>query len=382
MLDTSPGEQRYRAMRKVTVVGAVTNFLLALTQTVGGVLVQSQALIADGMHTVSDLLSDFLVLVAARKANAPADQDHRYGHERIETLTTVGLGLALVGVGLWIMVDAVGRLLSPETLLSPGPIALLLAVLGIVAKEALYHYTARAASRLDSGLLKANAWHHRSDVLSSIIVLLGLGTTLLGFPFMDAVAAILVALLIAVMGARFIWNSASELIDTGISIQEEERMLALVRSIDGVVGVHELRTRRMGTGLLADVHIEVHPKISVSEGHRIAESVAQILRSRQKELREVLVHVDPEDDRAAAPSSHLPCREELLEKLRLQWQAIPGALPMDDVVLHYLQGKVHLDIQLPGENFSSLQQARQVSRQIEAASRELAGIGEVRIMIH
>lgn len=374
-------ETRYQTTRRATLVGAFTNGALAVLQILGGLLAQSQALIADGLHTLSDLASDFMVVFAARKASAPADQDHPYGHGRIETLATVLLGLVLLGVALGILIDAFNRLMDPETLLTPGPIALLLAATAIIAKETLYRYTVRVAKRISSGMLLANAWHHRSDVLSSVVVLIGIGATLMGFPFMDALAAAIVALMIGLMGARIIWRSASELIDTGIKPEEEKHLLDSVSGIDGVTGVHELRTRHMGNGLLADIHVEVDPRISVSEGHRIAESVAQTLRQARDDLREVLVHIDPEDDRAAAPSSHLPSRSELLTKLRLQWQPIPGALPPDEVVLHYLDGHIDIDLHLPLDRFASAEDAETTRAEIIRASQEIAGIGQVRVLL-
>lgn len=375
----SPSEERYRSMRRVTLVGAFTNVFLAGAQLVGGFLTHSQALVADGAHTLSDLFSDVLVLFAARKANAAADERHPYGHGRIETLATVGVGLVLAGVGLGIMFDAGRRLLSPEDLLAPTPLALGLASLAIFSKEILYHYTIRSARRLRSRMLEANAWHHRSDVASSIVVIAGVGATLAGLRFMDAVAAILVALLIGHMGLRMIWNSAHELIDTGVEPEEQARMLEAVRSLDGVRGAHGLRTRRMGGVLLADVHVLVAPRISVSEGHRISESACRALRRINAELGDVLVHVDPEDDQAGAPSSHLPGREALLAQLEPRWAAIGVRLAPEDVILHYLDGRVSVDLELPLDVVDTPADAAELSQRITRASREVDGIGDVRV---
>ena len=375
----SPSEERYRSMRRVTVVGAFTNVFLASAQLVGGWLTHSQALVADGAHTLSDLFSDVLVLFAARKANAAADARHPYGHGRIETLATVGVGLVLSGVGLAIMFDAGRRLLSPEALLAPTPLALALAALAIVSKEILYHYTIRSARRLRSSMLEANAWHHRSDVASSIVVIAGIGATLAGLRFMDAVAAILVALLIGHMGLRMIWNSAHELIDTGVEPEEQARMLEAVRSLDGVRGAHGLRTRRMGGVVLADVHVLVAPRISVSEGHRISESACRALRQINAELGDVLVHVDPEDDQVGAPSSHLPGRETLLAQLEPRWAAIGVQLAPEDVILHYLDGRVSLDLELPLDDIDTSAEAAELSERLTRASREVDGIHAVRV---
>jgi len=375
----SPSEQRYRSMRRVTLVGAFTNFFLALAQVVGGWLTQSQALIADGMHTLSDLLSDFLVLFAARKANTAADADHPYGHGRIETLATVGIGMVLAGVAIGIMFDAGRRLMSPEDLLTPTPLALALAVLAIVSKEALYHYTMRTARRVRSSLLEANAWHHRSDVVSSIVVLVGVGATLAGLAFMDAIAAVLVALLIGHMGLRMIWNSAHELIDTGVDPELQARMLAAVQALDGVRGAHGLRTRWMGGVLLADIHIIVPPRISVSEGHRISESVCRALRGIDDSLGDVLVHVDPEDDQEGPPSSHLPGRKALLDRLRPRWETIGVRLQPEEVILHYLDGRVSLELELPLAAGGSPAVAAELARELTRVSREIEEIGDVKV---
>ncbi|MFU8896093.1 MAG: cation diffusion facilitator family transporter [Gammaproteobacteria bacterium] len=374
-----PSEQRYRAMRRVTLVGAVTNLALMLAQIIGGLVSHSQALVADGAHTLSDLLSDFLVLFAARKANAAADARHPYGHGRIETLATVGVGLVLITVALGIVFDAGRRMLSPEDLLSPTPLALALAFVAIVAKESLYHYTMRAARRVRSSLLEANAWHHRSDVVSSIVVLIGVGATLVGFSYMDAVAAVLVSLLIGRMGVRMIWDSAHELIDTGLEPDEQRQMLAAARDIDGVRDAHALRTRRMGGVLLADIHVIVAARISVSEGHRISEAVCRALRSIQPDLSDVLVHIDPEDDQQDSPSSHLPGRRELLAELLPRWQQAGLEVAPDDVVLHYLDGRIDIELKLQLADFEDIAAARELSERLIEASKSADNVGTVQV---
>jgi cation diffusion facilitator family transporter len=374
-----PSEQRYREMRRVTLLGAVTNLLLAFAQLVGGWFSQSQALIADGAHTLSDLATDVMVLFAARKANAAADARHPYGHGRIETLATVGVGLVLAAVALGIILDAGRRLLSPDDLLSPQPLALALAALAIVSKEALYHYTMRVARRVRSTLLEANAWHHRSDVVSSIVVLIGVGAAIAGLRFMDAVAAVLVALLIGRMGARMIWDSAHELIDTGVDGEAQEQLLAAARAIDGVRGAHALRTRKMGGVVLADIHVIVPPRISVSEGHRISESVCKALRRVHPELGDVLVHIDPEDDQLGPPSSHLPGRMELLARLQPLWREAGFEIPPEAVVMHYLAGRVELEISLPLAAGNGTNNAHASSARLVELSQSLDEIGRVTV---
>ena len=164
---------RYQATRKVTLVGAAVNVVLAIAQIVGGLIAQSQALVADGFHTLSDLVTDFVVLIAAKMASKDADEDHPYGHERIETIATVILGIALGAVAIGIALDAVNRLQNPEKLLQPGILAIVLAAFGILCKEGLYQYTYKVGNDINSSLLKANAAHHRSDAISSVMVAIG-----------------------------------------------------------------------------------------------------------------------------------------------------------------------------------------------------------------
>ena len=374
-----PSKERYFVMRRVTLVGAVTNLLLALTQLIGGVITHSQGLVADGAHTLSDLSSDILVLFAARKANAAADARHPYGHGRIETLATVGVGLILVAVAAGIAMDSARRMLSPEDLLSPTPLALALAAAAIVSKELLYHYTMRAARRIRSSLLEANAWHHRSDVVSSIVVIIGVGATLAGLRFMDAVAAVLVALLIGRMGLKMIWDSAFELIDTGVELEDRQKMLAAARNTEGVRDAHDLRTRRMGGMLLADIHVLVHPRISVSEGHRISEAVCRALRRVHDDLGDILVHIDPEDDQERAPSSHLPGRSEIMEHLRPCWTGA-GLAEDPEVVLHYLAGRIEVELTLPAASAADPDGARLLARRLTACCSGMESIGRVTVL--
>jgi cation diffusion facilitator family transporter len=198
---------RYAATQRVTLTGAAVNIVLATAQLIGGVLTHSQGLIADGVHTVSDLASDFLVLLASRHAHREADIEHPYGHGRIETLATSILGLTLILVAGGILIDVVRRLQNPEQLLQPTPAALVFAALAVISKESLYQYTRRVAKRVRSSLLEANAWHHRSDAISSLIVIVGITGSLLGLKNFDAFAALVVAMFIGHIGWRVLWRS-------------------------------------------------------------------------------------------------------------------------------------------------------------------------------
>jgi len=338
---------RLQVTRRVTLVGAFVNACLALAQVVGGVFTHSQALIADGVHTLSDLASDFIVLLAAHEAHRDADEEHPYGHGRIETLATglLGIGLIIVGVGIgW---DAANRLLNPERLLNPTPLALFFAALAVLSKEGLYQYTRRVARKIRSTMLEANAWHHRSDAISSLLVIAGIGLSLMGFRGFDAWAAIGVALFIIYLGGQLLWQSGQELIDASLDDEVLKRTEEVIQSVDGVVNMHLLRTRKSGGNAFADVHIQVPSRISVSEGHQIAEAVRKAIVGKIDEITDVTIHTDPEDDAAAKPNDHLPLRDEVVGQLRRKWLALPLYDDIANINLHYLDGRIDVDVYLP-----------------------------------
>jgi len=342
-----PGNgHRYRETRHATLVGVGVNLALALVKIVVGIVGGSQALVADGVHSLSDLISDGVVVFAAREAARDADQDHPYGHGRIETAATVVVGAVLLATALGLGYRAVQSLADASGLASPALVTLLVALAAMAAKEALFHYTRRSARRIHSRLLEANAWHHRSDALSSIIVALGIGGALLGFVMLDAIGAIIVAAMVAKVGWDLIWQSLRELIDTGLDTHTVDDLRSAALAIDGVKNAHTLRSRWMGHSILLDLHIQVGPRISVSEGHRIAEAVRLALLVRTTRLADVMVHVDPEDDTDGGPSNALPLRGELVARLRGHWHGLPAAERVEGLTLHYLGARVHLQVVL------------------------------------
>lgn len=337
---------RKAVTQRVAFVGMGVNIFLTIAQIIGGILTHSQALVADAMHTLSDLVGDIVVLVAAHHAGKDADANHPYGHGRIETLATVILGLLLGAVAAVIFLQAWGRLSGSTPLVTPEPWAMAIAALAIIGKEGLYHYTVHVAKRISSPLLKASAWHHRSDAISSVLVLLAIGGAQLGYPWLDSVAAILVAAMIFYMAFQLILESTSELVDTGLDPQEVQDIRDFICAISGVENVHLLRTRRMGGRVLADVHLQVDGRVSVSEGHHIGETVMYRLRRQFPNISDVIIHIDPEDDETAHPCKNLPLRADLLAQLHAMpataalWSAI------DDMTLHYNGGKLQLEVVL------------------------------------
>ncbi|GAA0419191.1 cation diffusion facilitator family transporter [Cocleimonas flava] len=362
MAETQEKKQaRYTATRNVTLIGVAVNALLSIAQLLGGFFAQSQALIADGVHTLSDLASDFVVLFAAKAASKDADEDHPYGHGRFETVATVILGIALGSVAIGIAMNAINRLMQPETLLQPKPLALLFVALAIISKEGLYHYTMSVAKRVDSKLLKANAWHHRSDAISSILVAIGVaGSVFLKIPWLDAAAAIIVAMMIFYMGLKLIMDSTMELVDTAWEPEKTDEIKSFIGEIEGVEEMHMLRTRKMGDSVLGDIHVQVNPYLSVSEGHHIADSVITKLRRNFPEMNDITVHIDPEDDEVSSLSKTLPNRHELMVKVYPVLQTLNIDQAVHNINLHYIKGKIELEIivnaQLPGETIQALKE--------------------------
>ncbi|MEO1767019.1 cation diffusion facilitator family transporter [Thiobacter aerophilum] len=337
-------EERYRATQRVTWVSVAANLLLTLLQIIVGYLGRSQALVADGLHSASDLLSDFLVLFANRHGSRGADANHPYGHARIETAATLALGAMLMGLGAALLWGAGVRLGNPAAIQPVHVATLYIALITLAGKEALFRYMMVVARRLRSQMLVANAWHSRSDAASSLLVVLGISGNLLGYRFLDLVAALLVAFLIIRMGWKMAFQALSELIDTGLSEEEVAAIRATLEGTPGVRGLHELRTRRMGDQALVDAHVLVDERISVSEGHHIAERARKRVLEHHDVL-DVMVHVDPEDDALVKPSAHLPPREALLARLRA---ALGETLPEPQrVQFHYLDGQVEVEILLP-----------------------------------
>jgi cation diffusion facilitator family transporter len=296
------GDSRYREIRWVTLVGSAIDLTLGILKIVFGYLANSQALIADGVHSLSDLATDFMVLFAAKHGSRDADESHPYGHGRFETVATVALGIALIVVAAGIAWDAIERLFNPEELLQPGVWALVIASLSVISKEWIYHYTMHVAKKLKSNMLRANAWHSRSDAISSIIVVIGVAGTMAGLNYLDSVAAVLVGAMVAKIGWDLAWQSVHELVDTALDPERVEAIRREILSVGGVRELHMLRTRMMGGDALVDVHVLVDPKLSVSEGHYIGEKVRERLITEIEEVSDVMVHVDPEDDEKMKPS--------------------------------------------------------------------------------
>lgn len=338
-------EQKRRATERVTLLGALVNAILAVVKIISGYLGHSHGLVADGLHSLADLLADGVVLLAAKYGNQAADHDHPYGHQRIETATTVFIALFLLATAIGICLDAVHHLWHPVKQTLAGSV-LWLAIAAIVINEWLYRYTLNIAKRYHSSLLKAHAWHRRSDSSASLIVSLGIVGALCGFPYLDNIAAVIMAGFILKMAYQMGRQSLEELVDQGLDQTTVEALQTCIQQVDGVQATHQLRTRLMAGHIVADVHILVDPYCSVSEGHAIADRVYRDLKNGFPTISDITIHVDAEDDERGSLSDHLPSRQALQQALQPLWQPLPGYDALQWLNCHYLNQQLELAIAL------------------------------------
>ncbi len=330
------------------------DFILGGLKLITGFVFNSVALVADGIHSFTDVLTDILVLWITRYSHQEPDEDHPYGHERFETLGTLLLGSILIAVAGAMAWDSLIRLIThADHVIASWP-TILVAILSIAGKEWIYRFTRAIGEKLNSKLLIANAWHSRTDAFSSVVVLIALFGAMAGFPWLDSLAGFIVAIIIAKVGWDLAWDNIKILVDTSASAEEIAQFREIIMATDGVKNVHCLRSRHMGNDLLLDVHLQVAPRISVSEGHQIGLEVARALKESFKQIRDITYHIDAENDgdgseqlslgHASAEAKHpLPLRNQIMAQLT-RWWSDSLDLSTCEVRLHYLKNKVHIDL--------------------------------------
>jgi cation diffusion facilitator family transporter len=306
MMDLTPQDdpeqdtpERHAVAKRSTLVSVFVNLVLTAIQVVVGIWAHSQALIADGIHSLSDLIADFVVLLANQHSRKEADDDHHYGHHRYETAASLVLGILLLSVGVGMLWSAVHKLSEPDTIAPVKTLALYVAVVALVSKELLFRYMLAAAERVRSSMLVANAWHARSDAASSLVVGMGIIGNMMGYPLLDPVAALIVGLMVSKMGWEFGWDALNDLMDRSVSEEQISQIQQLLTDTPGVLGVHDLRTRKMGDMVMVDAHLEVDGSLSVRAGHDIA-CAARDRVMQQMPVLDVMTHLDPVDH----PSRH------------------------------------------------------------------------------
>lgn len=291
--------QRKRAVYRVTIVGMVTNLLLVVAKLAAGIIGRSAAMVADAVHSISDFATDVIVIVFVGASARPRDETHDYGHGKFETLGTVAIGVSLVAVGAGILVSAIEAIVAYArggTIERPHFVALGAAAVSVVVKELLFRLTRRVGTREASPAVIANAWHHRSDALSSVGALVGIGGALLlggQWHVLDPIAAIVVSVLIGKAAVGMIVPGLRELLEASLPLETEREIMDIVRGVEGVEDPHNLRTRRVGTEIAMDVHVRMDRTLSVEASHRATEAVENRIRERFGTGTMVSVHVEP-----------------------------------------------------------------------------------------
>ncbi len=287
----TPAERAAAASRS-TWVSVAVNIALSALQIAVGIVAKSQGLIADGVHSLSDLVADFVVLFASHHGAKDADAEHPYGHGRFETAASLVLGALLVAVGAGMLWSALMKLEHPDSIAVVHAVALWVAGAALAAKELLFRYMLKIAKQVKSSMLVANAWHARSDAASSLVVGIGIAGNLAGYPLLDPIAALIVGAMVAKMGAQFAWDALHVLMDRGVDDEELAAIRLTLRETPGVKGVHDVRTRKMGDMIVVDAHIEVDAGMTVEAGHDIAVAARRNVMQRHRVLS-MMTHVDP-----------------------------------------------------------------------------------------
>lgn len=285
---------RHRAGRTSTLVSVLVNTVLTIVQLLIGLFAHSQALVADAIHSFSDLLSDFVVLVANKHSQKAPDADHPYGHLRFENAASMVLGVILFSVGIGMLWAAFTKLQNPSGIATVHQVALIVAGITLVCKELLFRYLLKVGERVRSSMLIANAWHARSDAASSLVVAIGIGANIAGFPLADPLAALIVGLMVARMGVKFFIESFNDLMDRAVDEDTEGRIRKHLLSTAGVQGIHDLKTRKMGDMIWVEVDLEMDATLTIAQGHAIAvRARAKVMRNEQ--VLDVMTHFDPVD---------------------------------------------------------------------------------------
>lgn len=290
---------REKQIFRVTLLGSVANLLLVVFKFIAGIVGHSTAMIADAVHSLSDFITDIIVIIFVAISGKPEDSDHSYGHGKYETLATAVIGIILFFVGVGILISGIKAIvgaLQGEPLQAPSLLALIAAVISIVVKEALYHYTVKRGKALGSSSVVANAWHHRSDALSSIGTAIGIGgAVFLGeqWRILDPIAAVVVSIFIIKVAVELIKPCIDELVERSLPEEVEQRIHALILQSPQVSSPHHLRTRRIGSYIAIEVHIRMDGKISLSEAHQVASDIERRLKAEFGEKTHIGIHMEP-----------------------------------------------------------------------------------------
>ena len=336
----------YPITRRVSIISGAVNLLLAIGKIIIGYAGYSQALITDGIHSLSDVISDGLVVFAAKASIQAPDEEHPYGHHRIETIAVIVIALVLLVVGISFLYPAITQLIHGTRFTQPSKIVLIMAVISALTNELLFHFCLRQGQKIQSSLLISNAWHNRSDALISLIVIASMIGGYIGWPFLDAVGAAIISSIIIYVAMKMLWKSGNELIDAATDPETIQTIQENIEQTPGVIAVHNLRTRHHGHRIFVDVHVQVAPLISVSEGHYIADTAEQRIRQAIPAIQDVAIHIDPEDDSVAPNVLHHANRQQIEQEVQQTLQDINASITIHQITLHYLEGELSAELLL------------------------------------
>jgi len=337
---------------KVTLVGTASNLLLSIIKLIGGIIGNSAALVADAVHSISDLLTDVIVLITLKIGQKPKDDNHTYGHGKVESLGTTAIGFFVISAGLG-LADEAWDIIQSGAPRSPELLAAGIALISIFIKEWLFRYTRSVGKKSSSSILLANAWHHRSDAISSIAALIGIIGSMAGFPVLDPIAAAMVSFMIIKVGYELTLGGFRDLMDTALNEKDTQKLQTTIDDVSGVIKFHDLRTRKIGEGILMDVHIQVDSDLTVTEGHEVGERVRRQLIKNYPNTQDVLVHVDSYDDSKVETIYNIS-RNDVEILLTPILANTENTLKKTQLRLHYLQGKNIVELYLHGDSTKTI----------------------------
>ena len=360
------------------IIGAVSNLLLAIFKFAGGVLGNSVALIADAIHSLSDVVTDIIVLFTHRIGKIPQDKEHPYGHGRAETIGAVVIGLLITITGIGVIYETWQTI--NEDRLTPSLLAGIAATLSIVINECLFHYTLRVGKATQSPSLIANAWHHRTDAISSVAALIGIIGAGQGFPFMDPVAGAVVGGMIVKVGVDITRLGLRDLMDTALSNEHTKKIHTILNDIPEVLHFHDLRSRVIGGEFLVDLHILVDPEMTVTEGHRVAEIARRNLIKAFDNIQDVLVHVDGEPD-TDVEAIYPITRQELIGIAHPLISELNKIISQPKIRVHHIKGQNFVDVFIKIDSKQSMADSHALVANIKSKLETAPQIDQARVFL-
>lgn len=358
-VNNGDNQTRLKTLMRQTIYSILLNLFLSALKIVFGLIARSHALVADGLHSLSDLLTDGLVIIAAKAGDKKADREHPYGHRRIETVGSQFISWILIAAGIAFAWETLNNWIQHPVGTTKDTLVIVIAAISVASNEIIFRVMRRAAQKTNSSLLMSNALHHRSDALTSVIVVISAVVGLFTPWRIDAIAAIIIAVMIIKMGAQIAWNSIQELIDKAVDDDTLQLIKNAIGSTSGVNEVHQLRTRLYSGDIFIDVHVIVDHLISVSEGHHIGERVEENIKKALPAVKDVTVHIDPEDDESNKPSAHLPHRESIVKKVAQSCAQLKYYNDINHMQIHYHNGEIYLIIYIATDKIKHQMQLEQ-----------------------